>query len=167
MRSRISLCERDDEASREREETVGALGGVVAFEGESHLDDAEAEQDEPDRADEREDESGQVIHRRERIPRRPCELRHEDRRRDGRQGDAAHHDLPQKAALKLFVFLHKRGSFLILSCYGFGLELERLLDLAFGEDHDVALLLVESPTRTHAHRLRARCLRRRRARPHG
>lgn len=46
------LGKRDHNAARDGEHAVGALGGVVALEGQAQLEDAEAQQDEADGPDE-------------------------------------------------------------------------------------------------------------------
>ena len=45
------LSEGDDDTACHRQHTVGALGGIVALEGQAHLQDAEAQQDEANGAD--------------------------------------------------------------------------------------------------------------------
>ena len=59
--------EGDDHATSQSKETVGPLGGVVAFQGQADLDNTEAEQDHADRPDQAEDESGQVVDDSQRI----------------------------------------------------------------------------------------------------
>ena len=61
------LSEGDDDTACHRQHTVGALGGIVALEGQAHLQDAEAQQDETNGADQRENEIGQVVDHRQRI----------------------------------------------------------------------------------------------------
>ncbi len=51
------LGEGDHNAACHGEHTVGALGGIVALEGQAHLQDAEAQQDEANGADQRENET--------------------------------------------------------------------------------------------------------------
>ena len=55
------LGKSDNDAARQGQEAVGTLGGVVALEGEAHLDDAPAQQDQAHGADQAEDERGQVV----------------------------------------------------------------------------------------------------------
>lgn len=45
-----------------RVKAVAALAGVVGLERKSHLHDAPAEQDQPDRTDQTENEIAQVVH---------------------------------------------------------------------------------------------------------
>ena len=55
------LGERDHNAARDGEHAVGALGGVVALEGQAQLEDAEAQQDEADGPDEGKNEVAEVV----------------------------------------------------------------------------------------------------------
>ena len=64
------LGKRDHNAARDGEHAVGALGGVVALEGQAQLEDAEAQQDEADGPDEGKNEVAQICHNRQRIVRR-------------------------------------------------------------------------------------------------
>ena len=50
------LGKRNDNAARQGQEAVGTLGRVVALEGEAHLDDAPAQQDQAHGPDQAEDE---------------------------------------------------------------------------------------------------------------
>ena len=54
------LGKGDDNAARQGQESVGTLGRVMALEGEAHLDDAPAQQNQAHGADQAEDEVGQV-----------------------------------------------------------------------------------------------------------
>ena len=46
------LGEGDHDAARHGEHTIGALGGIVTLEGQTHLQDAKAQQDESNGTDE-------------------------------------------------------------------------------------------------------------------
>ena len=61
------LGKSDNDAARQGQEAVGTLGGVVALEGEAHLDDAPAQQDQAHGPDQAEDERGQVVDDGERV----------------------------------------------------------------------------------------------------
>ena len=61
------LGKRDHNAARDGEHAVGALGGVVALEGQAQLEDAEAQQDHTDGPDEAENEVAEVVDNRERV----------------------------------------------------------------------------------------------------
>ena len=52
----------DHDTAGDGEHTVGPLGGVVAFEGQAQLEDAEAQQDQADGPDQGKDELTQVLH---------------------------------------------------------------------------------------------------------
>ena len=52
----------DHDTAGDGEHTVGALGGVVALEGQAQLEDAEAKQDQADGPDQGENELAQVLH---------------------------------------------------------------------------------------------------------
>ena len=55
------LGESNNYAARQGQEAVGTLGRVVALEGEAHLNDAPAQQNEAHGPDQAEDERGQVV----------------------------------------------------------------------------------------------------------
>ena len=58
-----------DQAARQCEKALGALGGVMALEGEAHLHHAPAQQDEAHRPDEGKDESrSEIAHHGQRVP---------------------------------------------------------------------------------------------------
>ena len=57
------LSKGNDDAASYGEHAVGALGGIVALEGQTHLQNAEAQQDEANGADQRENEIRQEIGR--------------------------------------------------------------------------------------------------------
>ena len=77
------LGKGDDDTTRQGQKAVGTLGGVVALEGEAHLDDAPAQQDQAHSADQAENELGQVVDDGERVAARSG-------RGKGRHGEAAH-----------------------------------------------------------------------------
>ena len=56
-----------DQAARQGEKALGTLGGVMALEGETHLHHAPAQQNQADGADQGKDESGEIVHYRQRI----------------------------------------------------------------------------------------------------
>ena len=57
-----------DQAARQGgEKALGTLGGVMALEGEAHLHHAPAQQNQADGADQGKDESGEIVHYRQRI----------------------------------------------------------------------------------------------------
>lgn len=76
------LGEGDDNAACHSEHAVGTLGGIVTLEGQTHLQDAEAQQDEADSADQGKYKITQIVDHRQRIVR--------GQRRDS--GDHHHHD---------------------------------------------------------------------------
>ena len=51
------LGKGDDNAARHGEHAIGALGGIVALEGQAYLQNTEAQQDEANGADQREEKS--------------------------------------------------------------------------------------------------------------
>ena len=53
--------ESDHNAARDGEHTVGALGGVVALEGQANLQDAVPQQDQANGANQGKDEVGQIV----------------------------------------------------------------------------------------------------------
>ena len=55
------LGKGDDDTACHRQHTVGALGGIVALEGQAHLQDAEAQQDEANGADQRKMKSDRLL----------------------------------------------------------------------------------------------------------
>ena len=61
------LGERNDDAARDGQNAVCALGRIVRLEGQTDLQNAKAEQDQADRANQGKDEIAQVIHDRKRI----------------------------------------------------------------------------------------------------
>lgn len=94
------LGEGNDDAACHRQHTVGALGGIVALEGQAHLQDAEAQQDEANGADQRENEIRQVVDHRQRVIYR--QRRH--RGGDQKQGNAGKDGIdPLCLSLEIFV----------------------------------------------------------------
>ena len=63
------LGEGDHDAAGQSQKTVGALGGIMAGEGQTHLDDAPAQQDQTYGADQAKDEIRQVVDDRDGIAR--------------------------------------------------------------------------------------------------
>ena len=61
------LGEGDDDAASQRQKTLRALAGVMALEGEAHLHDAPAQQDEAHSADDGEDKGVQIVHHLQRV----------------------------------------------------------------------------------------------------
>ena len=61
------LGERNDDAARNSQDAVCALGRIVRFERQTDLQNAKAEQDQADRANERENEVAQIVDDRQRI----------------------------------------------------------------------------------------------------
>ena len=55
------LGKGDHDAACNGEHTIGALGGIVALEGQTHLQNAEAQQDEANGADQRENKLTQIV----------------------------------------------------------------------------------------------------------
>ena len=66
------LGKGDHDAASHGEHTVGALGGVVGFEGQANLQDVEAQQDDAHGPDEGEYKLGQVVNNGKGIVRREC-----------------------------------------------------------------------------------------------
>jgi len=61
------LGEGDDDAACQGQEAVGTLRGIVGLQGQAHLNNAPAQQDQADGTDQAEDELTQVIHHSQRI----------------------------------------------------------------------------------------------------
>ena len=61
------LGEGDDDAAGQSQEAIGTLTGIVGLEGEAHLHDAPAQQDQADGTDQAEDELTEVIDHSQRI----------------------------------------------------------------------------------------------------
>ena len=78
----------DHNAARNGEHAVGALGGVVALEGQAHLEDAVAQQDQAHGADQGKDEVGQVVDHVQGIAASDSESGHDDSGRGNGQADA-------------------------------------------------------------------------------
>ena len=83
------LGEDDDNAARDGQDAVGALGGVVRLEGQADLQNAVAEQNQADGADEREDEVGQVVDGGKRVAAIPACQRGNDGQRQRERGDGS------------------------------------------------------------------------------
>lgn len=61
------LCKGNDDATREGQETIGALRGVMGLQGKANLDDAPAKQDETDSSNQAKDKGAQVADNSQRI----------------------------------------------------------------------------------------------------
>ena len=61
------LGERNDDTARDGQDAVRALRRIVRLEGQTDLQNAKAEQDQADRANERENEVAQIVDDRKRI----------------------------------------------------------------------------------------------------
>ena len=61
------LGEHNHNAARDGQNTVGPLGGVVGLEGQAHLEDAVAQQDNANCLDQREDEVAQAVYGSQRV----------------------------------------------------------------------------------------------------
>ena len=61
------LGEGDDDAAGQGQEAVGALAGIMGLEGQTHLHDAPAQQDQANGTDQAEDELTKVVHHSQRI----------------------------------------------------------------------------------------------------
>lgn len=59
------LRKGDDDATGKGQEAVAALGGIVALEGQTNLNNTPTKQDQPDGTNESEDEIGQVVYNRD------------------------------------------------------------------------------------------------------
>lgn len=61
------LSKGDHDTAGDGEDAVGTLGGVMGLEGQAHLQNSVAQQDEPHRPDQREDKVGQAVDHRKRV----------------------------------------------------------------------------------------------------
>ncbi|MBR5947573.1 MAG: hypothetical protein IKZ82_02845, partial [Clostridia bacterium] len=80
-KSKNFFCKGNDHTARKGEKAVASLGGIVAREGKTDLNDAPTQEDQSDGADQSENKVGEIVDNADRIVcGKSCRCRAEDKR---------------------------------------------------------------------------------------